>query len=1044
MTSYHFKESEEAMLSFWDEHRIYEKAKEKNNGNQPFYFLDGPPYTSGKVHLGTAWNKALKDMVLRYKRMRGFDVWDRAGYDMHGLPTENATMKKLGLRTNDDIQRYGVANFIAECKKLCLENMKVMNQAFKRLAVWMDFEHAYQSITKQFIEAEWWLIKQAHEKGRLYEGLRTMTWCPRSESALAKHELEYKTVTDDSIFVKFPLVEKKGKQPEREYLVIWTTTPWTIPFNLAVMVNPDVEYVKVKVTWRGKEEYWYFANALVGVFFGNVVDATYEIVETVQGAAMEGWRYQHPFADELRAEYEAIRKSAPKLHTVILSSEYVDTSGGSGLVHCAPGCGPEDYEVGHANGLPPFNLIDTKGVFPERAGKFCGLVAKQDDKKFIQALDEAGALIATTQVEHEYPHDWRYHQPVIFRTTKQWFFKVEDLKEELLRQNNHVRWVPQSAQNAFANWLKNLRDNSISKQRYWGTPLPIWRNVADPNDYLVIGSARELQELAGLDEEPEDLHIPTVEQITITKEGKTYKRVPDVLDVWVDAGTVSWSCLNYPHEEALFKRLFPAEFILEGKDQIRGWFNLLHLSSNIALGRPCFKNVYMHGFINDSQGRKMSKSLGNYILPDEVVEKYGANTLRYYMIGAANPGLDMNYNFDDVALKHRNLSVFWNIQNLLFDITRVQGVAFKKKELAVLGVEEQYILSKLHTTIRDVTAKMEAYRLNEVPSLIEQLFFDLSRNYIQLVREKLNSGTQEEKEQVLFATFTTYLEGLKLFAVVTPLFAEHVYQNLKEVFNLAEESIHLCDWPRAEERFMNDELEADFVILFDAVKAALAARDSARVGVRWPLATAVLELKAEDAARIQRLEELFKQHVNVKKVEYCPFDAPLSVAPNYKELGKSFGEATGRVAQLLQQLDQDAITTLQKGEPVTLDQYELKPEHVLITRVIPEGWGFGEGTRVRVFLDTTLTPPLEAEGYAREIIRRVQQLRKEAGLQKNERITLWIDAPDLSSQLEDRLDEMKERVGAKTLILGRPEDEYLQQREAKIKGKRVVLALKKE
>lgn len=1020
------------MLSFWEEKRIYEKAKAKNAGKKPFYFLDGPPYTSGKVHLGTAWNKSLKDMVLRYKRMRGFDVWDRAGYDMHGLPTENATQKKLNLVGKEAIEAFGVSKFIAECKQLCLDNMELMNESFKRLGVWMDFDNAYQSVTKEFMEAEWWLIKKAHDHGRLYEGLRTMTWCANSESALAKHELEYKTVTDDSIFVKFKLHEKKN-----EYLVIWTTTPWTIPFNLAVMVNPDVEYVKVKVEWNTGMEYWYVANALVGAFLGSVVDAKYEIIETLMGVDMEGWRYEHPFYPELKKEYDAIVAAAPKTHTVLLSREYVDTNGGSGLVHCAPGCGPEDYEVGHANAIPPYNNINPKGVFPKSMGKFAGWVAKKDDKRFIEALKETGALIASTPVEHEYPHDWRHHAPVIFRTTKQWFFKVEDLKEELIKQNDEITWVPKSAYNAFDSWLKNLRDNSISKQRYWGTPLPVWRNTADPDDYLVIGSAAELEELSG--EKVEDLHIPTVDPIVIEKEGKTYKRVPDILDVWVDAGTTSWTCLDYPQQKGAFDRLFPAEFILEGKDQIRGWFNLLHLASNLAFGKPCFKNVYMHGFINDSQGRKMSKSQGNYILPDEVVQKYGANTLRYYTIGAANPGLDMNYNFDDVELKHRNLFVYWNLQNLLLQ-AKSQGIALNPR--TELGVEERYILSRLHSTIKEVTEQMETYRLNEVPATIESLLLDLSRKYVQLVREKLSAGTEEEKEAVLYATFTTFLESMKLFGIISPMFVEHIYQNLHDAFFLEEESIHLCAWPTYEESRIDAQLEHDFDALFDVIGATLAARDSAQLGVRWPAAELVVETKDEATLNaLEHLGELLKLQVNVKGVTARRFsEAGLVVEPNFKTMGKEFGHETGNVATYVKEHASKIASLLEQGKStIEVDGFSFTQEHFLISRAVPDDWAMGTFTKGSCFLKTTLTPTLEAEGFARELIRRAQQLRKQAGLQKRDTIALTIDAPELASSVKAFESEIKKRVGAKSITFGPASGELL---EATIKGKSVRLSLK--
>lgn len=1045
MASYDYKESEEAMLAFWQKAKIYEKAKEKNLGKKKYYFLDGPPYTSGKVHLGTAWNKSLKDMVLRYKRMQGLDVWDRAGYDMHGLPTEHATQKKLGIEGKEGIEKFGVAKFIEECKTLCVDNLELMNENFKRLGVWMDFDNAYQSIKDAFIDGEWWLVKRAHEKKRLYEGLKTMTWCADCATALAKHECEYEEVKEPSIFVKLAV---EGE--ENTYLIIWTTTPWTIPFNLAVMVNPDLPYQKCKVqTKEGKEEYWILSQALAGPVVQSVADATYTVDSEMQGSALAGMHYQHPFHKHVK-DYDEMRLEHPKLHSVILSSEYVDTSAGSGLVHCAPGCGPEDYEVGHENNLPPYNTLDENGIFPEQMGKFAGKIAKKDDAFFIKALEEEGALIASVPVEHDYPHCWRCHNPVIFRATRQWFFKVEDIKEKLVAQNDKIRWVPEAAYNAFDSWLKNLRDNSVTKQRYWGTPLPVWRcDVCE--HYVVLGSKAELEEHVGKEGMPKDLHKPWIDEVTWGCKqsgcnGKM-KRIPDILDVWVDAGTTSWNCLDYPHVEEHFDELFPAEFILEGKDQIRGWFNLLHVASNLAFDKPCFKNVYMHGFINDSQGRKMSKSLGNYILPDEVVGKYGANTLRYYLIGAANPGLDMNYNFEDVELKHRNLFVFWNLQNLILQLKDVQGIELREKSINELGVEERYLLSRLNSTLKSVTEKMDTYRLNEIPSLIEGLLLDMSRSYIQLIREKLATGTDEEKEAVLYASFTTYLAAMKMFAIVSPMFAEQTFLNLKESFSLEEESVHLCDWPSYDEKLIDAQLENDFKALFDVIGAALAARDSAQLGVRWPSAEVIVESDEKAVSdALAHLEGLFKQQVNVKVVKQERFpDAHLRVEPNFKMLGKEFGQETGTIVEFVKKNSEKLGALLENAGQdgkIELDGKEFKREHFVVKRDVPEGWAMGTFSKGSVFLKTTLSPDLEAEGFARELIRRAQQLRKQAGLQKNDRISLFIDAPELASSVKAFEEEMKQRVGADSLVFGTCDgcDETF---EAKIKGKKATLGLKK-
>jgi len=1042
MASYEFKDGEERILARWHERKIFEKAKAKTKNGPAYYFLDGPPYTSGKVHLGTAWNKALKDMVLRYKRMRGYNVWDRAGYDMHGLPTEHAAQKKLNLQSKEDIEAFGVEKFVQECKTLCVENMKVMNKDFERLGVWMDFDNAYQSIRDEFIEGEWWLVKRAHEEGRLYEGLKTMTWCPSCASALAKHECEYQEVKEESIFVKLKVENEKDT-----YLIIWTTTPWTIPFNLAVMVNPELMYQRCDVTMQdGKHERWILSQALAGPVIQGVAGKPFVVESTFEGEQLNGMRYEHPFHKHL--PYAQMKQEHPNIHTVILSTEYVDTSAGSGLVHCAPGCGPEDYEVGVRNGLPPYNTLDEKGIFPSSMSIFAGKTAKKDDAFFIEQLKNEHALIDTVTVEHDYAHCWRCKSPVVFRATRQWFFKVEDMKPKLIEENNQITWVPNAAYNAFDSWLRNLRDNSITKQRYWGTALPVWKCDACGN-YDVIGSKAELEKHATKKGMPADLHKPWIDAVTwqCNQHGckGVKRRIPDILDVWVDAGTASWNCLDYPHRKDLVEQLFPAEFILEGKDQIRGWFNLLHVASMIGFGKPSFKNVYMHGFVNDSQGRKMSKSLGNYILPAEVIDKYGADTFRSYAIGAANPGLDMNYNFDDVELKHRNLAVFWNLHTLLLEQRR-QGVQFKPKTVNDLGVEERYLLSRLHSTIKLVTEKMESYALNEVPGLVESLLLDMSRSYIQLVREKLAAGTEEEKEAVLFTAFTTYLEAMKLYAIVAPNFAEQVYLDLQQPFSLPEESIHLCAWPEYDSHLINPQLEQDFVFAFEVIGALLAARDAVNLGVRWPAAEAIIETeKPEVEKALEHLGDLVKQQANIKTLNVMDFEFSVyAVEPNYRAIAKDFGHDTGKAVEFLKTHAEKlgAIVAKQGSDStIELEGMSFKRDHLTVSRSASPGWSMGTFPSGTVFLKTELSPSLEAEGFCRELIRRVQQLRKEAGLEKNDVIELAILAPELSSVLLTFQNDILSRTGAKLLsdrVEGLPHSSA-----TKIKGKAVTVALRK-
>ncbi|MDP2749527.1 MAG: class I tRNA ligase family protein [Nanoarchaeota archaeon] len=519
MQNYNPEIIENEIIEFWQKNKIYEKAKAKNNGAKKFYYLDGPPYTSGRIHIGHAWGKSLRDSIMRYLRMKGLDVWDRPGFDMHGLPTSHKVEAKLGLKSKDEIGvKVSKEEFVKECEKFAMENMDLMITDFKRLGIWMNWDDPYIPIKSSFIEGNWWLIKKAHENGYLYEGKKVMSWCPSCATSLAKHELDYETVTEKSIFVKFKvLVDEKGKNKEKEneYLIIWTTTPWTIPFNMAVMVNPELDYVRCKVPARkelekqkyGKkeqDEVWILAAGLAAPVIQAVADREMTVIEEFKGEELEGLRYRQPFFEEIKFHQEEEERSknakegeqSKRSYTVLLSKEYVTLSAGSGLVHCAPGCGPEDYEVGHKYKVPAFNEIDEKGEFPKSMGKFAGLVAKKDDKKFVEALNLKCLLVAETPVEHEYAHCWRCKSPVVFKTTTQWFFDVEtELKDKMIEANKSIKWVPDWAGNKwFDSWLRNLRDNGITRQIIWGPPLPIWRCTDKKcNHYDVIGSIDELE-----------------------------------------------------------------------------------------------------------------------------------------------------------------------------------------------------------------------------------------------------------------------------------------------------------------------------------------------------------------------------------------------------------------------------------------------------------------------------------------------------------------------------------------------------------------------
>ena len=720
---YNFKEVEEQILKEWKKDKTYEKIKAKNKKGKKFYFLQGPPYTSGRLHIGHAWNNNMKDIALRYRRMKGMNVWDRAGYDMHGLPTENKVQKELGLEDKKAIIKYGLEKFSERCMSFSIENMKLMNKDLKRLGIWMDFENPYMPIENDFMSAEWLLIKKAFEQKRLYRGEKIMQWCASCETSLAKHELEYENVKDKSIYVRFKI---KGKD---EYLLIWTTTPWTIPFNLGVMANPEIEYVKADV----EGEKYIVAKELAEKVFANVIKKGYKIIEEFKGKKLEGLEYEHPFKNEIN--YEKLRKESPKIHSVLLSKEYVTLDAGTGLVHCAPGCGPEDYEVGKEYGIKPFNNVDEKGVFYDMAD-FSGMIAKKDDEKFIEKLNDKMALVGIEKVTHEYAHCWRCHNPIIYRATIQWFMKTEDLIGKILDYNKKINWVPSAIGKNYESWISNLKDNGITRQRFWGTPAPIWE--CECGNIEVIGSQEELKKKA-INKIPSNLHKPWIDEVLLkcSKCNGKMKRIQDVVDVWIDSGTASWNCLYYPKRKDYFEEYFPADLIIEATEQAHLWFSMLQLCSTIMFGKSCYKNVYSHGMILDFERIKMSKSLGNVISPYEVIDKYSSEILRYY-ICETGAGENISFSWEDVKQKQRNLIVLINIQNYIIELFKQNGKKISKINPKKLGVEEKYILSLANSSIKKVTGLFEENRLDETITEIEKLFLDLSRVYIKITRDKSN------------------------------------------------------------------------------------------------------------------------------------------------------------------------------------------------------------------------------------------------------------------------------------------------------------------
>jgi len=1066
-TEYKPAEVEPKIIEYWEKHKVVDTLRKKNKVGKKFYFLQGPPYTSGRIHLGHAWNYALKDMVLRYKRSQGFNVWDRNGYDVHGLPTEHKVMAKFDLQTKEDILKLGLDKFVTECEDYAKKTALVMDKDFQRVGCSFNYDNPYMALQSDYIEGEWWLVQQAWKNKRLYLGHKVITWCGPCETALAKHECEYKNIKEESIFLKFSLTNQKinkNTNQKKEFFIIWTTTPWTIPFNLGIMVNPELDYVRAEVETDSGMEVWILAKALAGVVIGAVLGKGIKILEEFKGRKMEGWSYEHPFA-KLMPEYTELKKDHKNTHTVLLSEEYVDTSAGSGLVHCAPGCGPEDQEVGKKYGLPAFNNLLEDGHFPKEMKKFGGLRAKFSDKKFIEALQETGALVATTEVEHEYPHCWRCHLPVIFRTTKQWFFKIEDLRQDMIAENKNVNWVPQT--NGFDAWTANLKDNSITRQRYWGTPVPIWK-CSSCEDIEVIGSVAQLKKKIKKDEKlPGNLHRPWIDTVewecTKCKKGKL-KRIPDILDVWIDAGTASWNCLNFPQKKNNLKELFPADLVLEATEQVRLWFSMLSICSQLSMGKNSYKNVYMHGMLRNIDGQKMSKSLGNVISPDEMITKNSADVLRYYMC-QTNAGQDIKFSWDEATLKSRYLQILWNVHKLMLNLAQENKInPFKLDEKKVeknLGMEERYIFSKLHSTIKKVTELFEEYRLDETIAPLETLYLELSRVYIQMIREKSSLGEEEEKEACIYAIKTVVFELIKMFQMITPFICEAIYLNFKDEFNLKENSISHYPWPKYEEKKINLELEKNMEIAQDIIAGALAAREKANLGLRWPIKEVVVEtVKPEVKLAAEHLREIILKQTNAKKVSFVEQlpGVKLKAKPDYGKIGQAYGKLSSEIIAKLSMDSAETISQhLQKEGRYSFTislgkekkEVNISKDMMNFDREVPDLFKESQGRFALVYVNTKRTEELEAEGYLRELIRQIQALRKKAGLEKKNRINLTIEAEDKREEyLEKAVDELRLKVGAQDVDFAPLkaegiEKKYLEEAEVKIKKEVIKVGLVK-
>ena len=838
------KNAEEEVLKFWKDKKIPEKVRKRKKRGKKFYFVDGPPYATGSIHMGTALNKILKDVYIRFWRMSGFNVWDQPGFDTHGLPIENKVEEILNFKSKSEIEKFGIEKFIEECRKFSTKFIGVMSEQFNNLGVWFDWDNPYLTLTNDYIEGAWFTFKKAFEKGLLFKGKYPVHVCPRCETAVAYNELDYQEIDDVAIYVKFPI-----KNRRKEYLIIWTTTPWTLPANTGVMAKPDANYVKVRV---GNEKF-ILAEKLLRSVMDKIETETYSVLEIYKGRDLNGLKYLHPLA-----KYFPFQRHLKYAHRVVLSDQYVNLEEGTGLVHTAPGHGQEDFKVGQETGLPALSPVNIDGTYDYRCGRFSGMFVKDADEKILKILEKRGLLLHKEKVRHDYPHCWRCGSPLLLISLPQWFFRVTKMRDKLINENKKVKWYPSWAGQRFQNWLESLGDWPISRQRYWGIPLPIWI-CKKCKEVKVIGSRKELSRI------PKDFHRPYIDKVTLKcdKCKGTMRRVEDVLDVWFDSGVCSWASLGYPRKKKLFKKWWPAELNLEGPDQIRGWWNSELITSVITFDKSPFKAIVFHGFVLDAHGTKMSKSKGNIVTPMDVVKEYGRDVLRFYLL--SSPAWDDFYfNMDDV----REIAKQFNIVRNTFNF--VNTYVTKKPRRFRLKVEDRWILSKMNSLIENYLEYFKEYKGHKaVQEVMNFILNDFSRWYIKLIRDRVWPLYEKKDKNAAFYALVSVTENLvKLLSPICPFIAEDIYQNVLENFGRGKKSVHMYDLPKPNKRRIHKKLEEQMEIIKQIAEASNYARQKFGLKLRWPVKKLLVQTKNKDIKRaIKSLESVLLNICNVKSVK---------------------------------------------------------------------------------------------------------------------------------------------------------------------------------
>ncbi|PSP71108.1 isoleucine--tRNA ligase [Halobacteriales archaeon QH_9_66_26] len=998
---------EERVFDHWDETDAYRQAKEHRAGEEPFFFVDGPPYTSGAAHLGTTWNKTLKDAYIRYHRMQGYDVTDRPGFDMHGLPIETKVEENLGFENKKDIEAFGMEPFIEECKEYAEEQLDGLQADFESFGVWMDWENPYKSVSPEYMEAAWWGFEQAADRGLVEQGKRSITQCPRCETAIAKNEVEYHEVEDPSIYVKFPLAEQEGS------LVAWTTTPWTVPANAFVAVDENVTYQQVRAERDGESDVLYLAADVVEEVLQKGRYEDYEVLDEFAGSQMLGWEYDHPLAEEVPDHPDGDGAGQ------VYHADYVEVDR-TGLVHSAPGHGQEDFERGQELGLDVFCPVGGDGVYTEAAGEYAGEFVRDANDGIIADLDANGHLLAEETYTHDYGQCWRCDTDIVFLATDQWFITVTDIKEELLANIEDSEWHPPEARDErFRNFVEDSPDWNVSRQRYWGIPVPIWTPeddedrsengvTGDESEMIVVGTREELAERADQDVDPTavDLHRPTVDDLTITEDGTTYTRVPDVFDVWLDSSVASWGTLDYPAEEDAFEELWPADLIMEAHDQTRGWFWSQLGMGTAALGEIPYDEVLMHGYANMPDGRGMSKSKGITIEPGEIVERHGADAMRLFL---------MRFSWDETEEMERTLNILWNVFRFPLPYMRLDGFDPQETtsvESADLEREDRWVLSRLQTVEAEMADAWADFRQHRaLDALLDFVVEDVSRFYVQGVRERMWEESDSDSKRAAYATFYRVLEEVvALLAPYAPFVAEEIYGTLTG--DRGFDTVHMCDWPEPDEALRDPDLERTVAIARGVEEAGSAARQQAERKLRWPVTRVVVDAgSGAVASAVDNQRDLVTDRLNARRIELIGPDdrwdeLTYSAEADMSVLGPAFGDRAGEVMTALNEarVEEPTLAALETAVAErTGESVDLTEEMVTIVTETPEtvaAAGFdveGGGT---VYVDTALTEDIESEGYARDVIRRIQEMRKELDLDLEERVRVEFAVAD------DRIGEL--------------------------------------